>query len=63
MRVVIALMRTVKLVVIVFVVAAANEPDRSCCGWGPCRNHCTVSNEQSELSCAGSDNNNEDITA
>jgi hypothetical protein len=32
MRVVIALMTTVKLVVIVFEVAAANEPDRSCCG-------------------------------
>jgi len=63
MRVMIALMTTVNLVVIVFVVAAANEPYHSCCGWGPCRNHRTVSNEQSELSCASGDNNNEDIAA
>jgi len=32
MRVVIALVTTVRMVVIEFVVAAANEPDRSCCG-------------------------------
>jgi len=63
MRVVIAFLTSVKMVVIVFVAAAANEPDRSCCGLGPCGNHCTVSNKQSELSCAGGDNNNEDITA
>jgi len=63
MRVVITLMTSVKMVVIVFVVVAANEPDRSCCGWGPCGNHCTVSNEQSELSCDSDDNNNKDITA
>jgi hypothetical protein len=62
MRVIIALMTKVKLVVILFVIAAANEPDRSCCGWGPGRNHRTVSNEQSELSCVSGDDN-EDIVA
>jgi len=63
MRVVIALLKSVKMVVTVFVVAAANEPDRSSCGWGPCGNHCAVSNKQSELSCASGDNNNQDIAA
>jgi hypothetical protein len=63
MTVVIALMTTVKIVVIVATVLAANEPDRSWCGWGSCRNHCTVSNKQSELSCASGDANNEDTAA
>jgi hypothetical protein len=56
-------MTTVEMVVIVAIVVTANEPDRSWYGWRSSRNHCTVSNKQSELSCASGGTNNEDTAA